>query len=118
MSRLESFSGKIMDLVDQVGDNIRVVIPDGAGRWLQAGAVLGAAKTGARTVGTFTRRNPALVAAVAVGVGVACYAVWRYRKKKRLAQGETIEGEARRIEAKPTATRTRRAARATRHSRD
>src|SRR5690606_7566021 len=78
MSRLDSISGKMMDLVGQVGDSVRHTLPDGAGKWLQAGMALGAAKTGSRAVGGVLRRNPAVLVAAAVGIGAAWYAVHRY----------------------------------------
>ncbi|HRN60933.1 MAG TPA: hypothetical protein PK743_10315 [Luteimonas sp.] len=99
MSRLDSFSGKVMDLVGQVGDNVRGVLPDNAGKWLQTGAALGVAKTGSKAVGGFIRRNPAVVVAAAIGAGVAWYAVIRHRRKQ-LAEGVVIEGKAKRVEAR------------------
>jgi len=97
MSRLDSFSGKVMDLVGQVGDNLRTALPDTAGKWLQTGAALGVAKTGSKAIGSLIRRNPAVAVAAAVGAGVAWYAVHRHRKKQ-LEEGGVIEGKARRIE--------------------
>lgn len=99
MSRLDSFSDRVMDLVGQVGDNVRGVLPDNAGKWLQTGAALGVAKTGSRAVGGFIRRNPAVAIAALVGAGAAWYAVHRYRRKQQ-APGEVIEGQARRVEAR------------------
>ena len=112
MSRLDSFSGKVMDLVGQVGDNLRGALPDNAGKWLQTGAALGVAKTGSRAVGTFVRRNPAAAVAAAIGAGVLWYAVHRHRKKQQ-AEGAVIEGKSRRIEAQraPRKTASRRTAR-------
>lgn len=98
MSRLDSFSGKVMDLVGQVGDNLRGALPDNAGKWLQTGAALGVAKTGSRAVGGFVRRNPAVAVAAVIGAGVAWYAVHRHRRKQQ-AEGGVIEGKSRRIEA-------------------
>ena len=67
----------------------------GAGKWLQAGMAMGAARTGARAVGTVARRHPVALAAAAVGVGAALYAVARHRRK--LAEREAIEGRSSRI---------------------
>lgn len=108
MSRLDSYSSKVMDLVGQVGDSFRGAMPSDAGKWLQAGVALGAAKTGGRAVGGFIRRNPAVAVAAAVGAGVVWYAVRRHQKKQQ-ANGAVIEGKSRRVEAKRTAPRTRRA---------
>ncbi len=109
MSRLDSFSGKMMHLVGQVGDGIRHAVPDNAGQWLQAGAAVGAAKAGSRAVGGFVRRNPAVTIAAAVGVGVLLYAVRRHQKKKQAAGG-VIEGQSKRVEARKSAARRSRAA--------
>jgi len=99
MRRLDSISDKVMDLVGQVGDSIRDGMPTRAGTLLQTGAALGMAKTGSRVAGHFVRRNPALLMAAVVGAGAAWYAVHRYRKKQ--AAGETIDGQARRVESNP-----------------
>src|SRR5690606_36453521 len=101
MSRLDSISGKMMDLVGQVGDSVRHTLPDGAGKWLQAGMALGAAKAGSRAAGRVLRRNPAVLVAAAVGIGAAWYAVHRYRRKQQAnGDGQVIEGKARRVEAR------------------
>ncbi|TWT22287.1 hypothetical protein FQY83_04450 [Luteimonas marina] len=115
MSRLDSISGKVMDLVGQVGDNLRTALPDTAGKWLQTGAALGVAKTGSKAIGGLIRRNPAVAVAAAVGAGVAWYAVHRHRRKQ-LEEGGVIEGKAKRIEPrraprKAAKTSTRRAPR-------
>jgi hypothetical protein len=111
MSRLDSYSSKVMDLVGQVGDSFRGAMPDGAGKWLQTGVALGAARTGSKAVSGFIRRNPAVAVAAAVGAGVVWYAVRRHQKKQ--ANGAVIEGKSRRVEAKPAAPRTRRATKTT-----
>ena len=111
MSRLDSFPGKVMDLVGQVGDNLRNALPDTAGKWLQTGAVLGVAKTGTRAVGGFVRRNPAVAVAAVVGAGVLWYVARRHQKKQQQAAGDAIEGKSRRVEARRAAPRARHAAR-------
>jgi len=101
MGKFDSYTDKVMDLVGQVGDSVRHTLPDGAGKWLQAGMALGAAKTGSRAVGGVLRRNPAVLAAAAVGIGAAWYAVHRYRRKQQAnGDGQVIEGKARRVEAR------------------
>ncbi|TYT26524.1 hypothetical protein FZO89_09775 [Luteimonas viscosa] len=97
MSRLDSYSGKVMDLVGQVGDSLRTSLPDSTGKWLQTGAALGVAKTGTRVVGSFIRRNPAVAVAAAVGAGALWFLAHRHRARQQ-AEGEVIEGKARRIE--------------------
>jgi hypothetical protein len=106
MSRLDSYSSKVMDLVGQVGDSLRGALPDGAGKWLQTGVALGAARTGSKAVGSFIRRNPAVAVAAAVGAGVVWVAVRRHQKKQ--GNGAVIEGKSKRVEARRVAPRTRR----------
>lgn len=114
MSRLDSFSGKMMDLVGQVGDNLRTTIPDGASNWIKTGAALGVARTGTRAVGALARRNPAALVAAAVAGGVAWYLVHRHRKQQ-LEQG-VYEGKARRVETRRAAPKTATTRRAPRKS--
>lgn len=115
MGRFDSYSSKVMDLVGQVGDNLRGALPDSAGKWLQTGAALGVAKTGSKAVGGFIRRNPAVAVAAVIGAGVAWYAVHRHRQKQLAEGGQVIEGRSRRIEPRKSAAsgaadRSRRAA--------
>jgi len=111
MSRYDTYSSKVMDLVGQVGDNLRGAIPDSAGKWLRTGVALGAAKTGSRAVGTFVRRNPAVAVAAAVGAGVVWLAVRHQRKKQQAnGNGAVIEGKSKRVEAKRAAPRARKTA--------
>lgn len=108
MSRLDSFSGKMMDLAGQVGDSVRNTLPSGTGKWLQTGAAIGVAKSGSRAVGSFVRRNPAVVVAVAIGAGAAWYALHRYRRKQQASGGgEVFEGQSRRIEPRRTAPKSK-----------
>ncbi|MCR6664185.1 MAG: hypothetical protein NVV60_13805 [Luteimonas sp.] len=116
MGKFDSYSGKVMDFVGQVGDNLRTALPDNAGKWLQTGAALSAAKVGGKAVGGFIRRNPAVAVVAAVGAGVAWYAVHRHRKKQLEAgviEGKSKRVEARRVEGKRTASRPRRTVRTT-----
>ena len=103
MGKFDSYSGKVMELVGQVGDNLRGALPDSAGKWLQTGAALGVARTGSKAVGGFIRRNPAVAVAAVIGAGVAWYAVHRHRQKQLAAGGQVIEGKSRRIEARKSA---------------
>jgi hypothetical protein len=104
MSKLESLSGRALELAGTVGDSLRNNVPDRAIKWIETGAALGALKTGSRVATKFVRRNPAVAIASAVGAGLLLYAVRRQQKK---AQQGAIEGKATRIEAKKGATRTR-----------
>ena len=102
MTKLSSFSDRALDLVGQVGDNIRTSLPDTATKWLQTGAALGVARTGTRAVGTLIRRNPAVAVAAAVGAGAIWYLARRQAKKRALAGGNAaaIEGKSTRVDAR------------------
>lgn len=109
MNRIESISGRALELASSVGDNMRHALPR-AGQLLDAGAKLGVLKSGARVAGTFVRRHPAMIAATVAGAGLLWYAA--YRRAKRAEQGngkgKTIEGSARRVEAKRSGDGSRR----------
>lgn len=104
MSKFEELSDKAMSLVGQAGDSLRHAIPATAENWLKTGVAVGAARTGAKVGVGFLRRNPAIVAASAIGVGLVWVAARQYRKKKA---NETIEGNSRRIEASNAVARKR-----------
>ena len=99
MSKLEDLSDKLLQLANQVGGNIRSAIPDQAPQWLQAGAVLGAAKASGKAAGGFAKRHPTALVVGALAAGAALYLVHRHRKKLQQADG-VIEGKARLVEAK------------------
>ena len=101
MNRIESISERALELASSVGDNMRHALPR-AGQLLDAGAKLGVVKTGARVAATFARRNPAVIAAAVAGAGLLWYAARRRAKRAEQGngKGETIEGSARRVEAK------------------
>ena len=98
MSKFTSFPERALELVSSVGDNIKQHVPK-AGQWLETGVKLGALKTGARTAGGFIRRNPVIAVAAVAGAGLLWYAAAR-RKAKQQAEGDPIEGSARRIDAR------------------
>ncbi|MGJ7902463.1 hypothetical protein [Lysobacter sp. 1R34A] len=98
MSKFTSLPDRALELVSSVGDNIRQHVPN-AGQWLETGVKLGALKTGARTAGVFIRRNPMIAAAAVAGAGLLWYAAAR-RKARQQAEGDPIEGSARRIDAR------------------
>ncbi|WP_215219108.1 hypothetical protein [Novilysobacter luteus] len=97
MSRLDMIPDRALQLASSVGDSLRHAVPGGAGRWLDAGAKLGAIKGGARVAGFFVRRHPALVAATAAGAGLLWYAA---RRKAKQAETAPIDGSAKRVEAR------------------
>ena len=104
MFRNDTLSEKALALAGQVGDSLKDVIPANVGKWVQAGAALGVARTGTRVAGTILRRNPAAVAAAAVGAGVLLYLARRQQKKAQARDG-AIEGRSTRVEAKRAAPR-------------
>ena len=73
------------------------MVPGSAGRWLETGAKLGALKGGARGATAIVRRNPAIAIATVAGAGLLWYAA---RRKARQQQDGTIEGSAKRVEAR------------------
>lgn len=97
MSRLQSLSGRALEIAGNVGDTLRNSVPDRAMKWIETGAALGALKTGGRTATKFVRRNPAITVALAAGAGLLLYAVRRQQKKRH---DGAIEGRSTRIEAK------------------
>jgi hypothetical protein len=101
MNTIESISERALELASSVGDNMRHALPR-AGQLLDAGAKLGVVKSGARVAATFARRNPAVIAAAVAGAGLLWYAARRRAKRAEQGngKGETIEGSARRVEAK------------------
>ncbi len=111
MSKFDSLPDRALELVSAVSDNVRRAVPK-AGQWLETGAKIGALKTGARTAGGFIRRNPVIAVAAVAGAGLLWYAAAR-RKARQQAEGEPIEGSARRIDARrgePSSRRRRSAA--------
>lgn len=114
MSKLDTLQGKTLELAGRAGDGIRhvILVPGTTGKWLQTGAMLGAARSGAKAAGSVVRRNPTVTAAavIAVGAGLLVYAVMRRKRKTNgQAVGTTSEGRSRRVDA-PRASRVRKAA--------
>ena len=97
MSKFTIITDRAIDFVSQAGANIKHAMPD-ADKLLQTGAALGAIKAGSRVASGFVRRNPAVVVAAAVGVGVLAYVAYRRRKKAGL--DAPIDGKSTRIQAR------------------
>lgn len=97
MSKFTTITDKAMDLVSQVGSNMKDVVPS-ATKLMQTGVALGAAKTGGKVAIAFVRRNPVVAVAAALGMGVMAYAA--NRKRKQEAAGKPIEGRSKRVEAR------------------
>lgn len=99
MSKLERLPERMLDLASQAGDRISDLAPR-ASNWLDAGAKLGALK-GASKVGLkIARRNPLMIGAALAGAGLIWYAARRRARRAENGEGQTIEGSARRIEAR------------------
>ena len=105
MSTFNSISDRALDLANSVGDNLKHAVPH-AGKWLEAGAKLGALKGGARVAGLLVRRNPAIAIATAAGAGLLWYAARRKARQAENGNG-SIEGSSKRVEAKRTTARKR-----------
>lgn len=102
MSRHELVPDRALKLASQVGDNLKHMVPAGAGKWLDAGVKLGAVKAGSKVAAKVLRRNPAVFAAAAAGAGLL-WLVARQRAKRAEngnASNGTSEGQSRRVEAK------------------
>lgn len=97
MSTIDRLPGRALELAAQVGEGIKSHVPDRALKWVETGAALGAAKTGARVATKFVRRNPAIAVAAVAGAGLLWYAA--RRRAKQVEEG-AIEGQSRRVEAK------------------
>lgn len=106
MSRFDSLQDRALQLAGQLGDGIRNV-PDHAQKWFKAGVAVGAARAGGKAITRTTRRHPVLTAtaaatALAAAAGLLVYA--HRRRKAAEAEGEVIQGQARRVEARRPAT--------------
>ncbi|MFP7723429.1 hypothetical protein [Lysobacter sp. A3-1-A15] len=109
MSTLNSISDRALDLASSVGDNLKHAVPQ-AGKWLEAGAKLGALKGGARVAGMIVRRNPAIAIATAAGAGLLWYAARRKARQAESGNG-SIEGSSKRVDAKRSTSARKRPAR-------
>lgn len=110
MSKFTTITDKALDLVSQVGSNIKDVVPS-ASKLMQTGVVLGAAKTGGKVAIAFVRRNPVIAVAAALGMGVMAYAA--NRKRKHEQAGKPIEGRSKRVEARRVGSGAKRASAST-----
>ncbi len=97
MSLIERLPERTLELATQVGEGIKSSVPDRALKWVETGAALGVARTGAKVVTRFVRRNPVIAVAAIAGAGLLWYAA---RRRAKQAESDTIEGQSTRIEAK------------------
>ena len=105
MNTLFDIAGRAGEFAARMGEGARRHLPGKTLDWVQTGAALGAVRTGTRVATRFVRRNPVVAVAAVAGAGLLWYAA-RQRARKS-AEGEPIEGSARRVEAR-RATGTRR----------
>lgn len=120
MNKLDLLPERALDLASQAGDAIRLMGPK-ASTLLSTGAKLGALKSGARVGLMVVKRNPVIAVATLAGAGLLWYAAKRRAARAENGEGSTIEGSARRVEARKgqgestgrsrrsTGTKTRRA---------
>ena len=99
--KFEALSDKAVSLMSQAGDSLRDAIPGSAEKWMKSGLAIGAARSGTKLAGSFVRRNPAIIAASAIGVAWAI--AYQYRKRK---QANAVEGSSRRIEPNRSARKS------------
>lgn len=98
MSTLNSLPSRALDIAQSIGDNLKQLTPK-ATSLLDAGAKLGALKTGTKVATIFLRRNPAVLAATVAAGGLIWYAAHR-KKVREEANGSTVDGSSRRVDAR------------------
>jgi len=110
MSKLDLLPERALDLASQAGDKLRDLAPR-ATDWLDAGAKLGALKGASKIGMKVVRRNPVVFTAALAGAGLLWYAARRRAQRAERGEGQTLEGSARRIDARDgsgeTTARTR-----------
>lgn len=112
MTKLETIPERALLLANQVGDNLRQVVPPHAGKWLDAGMKLGALKATSRVASKAVMRHPGVVAAVAAGAGALWFLA---RRRAKQAENGAADGQStsRRVEAKRSSGTARKRARKT-----
>jgi len=98
MNTFERIPERALELASRVGGGLRDAVPDQAIKWVETGAALGAAKTGARMATRLVRRNPVIAVAAVAGAGLLWYAA--RRRAKHNGNTDAVEGRAKRVEAK------------------
>jgi hypothetical protein len=112
MNKLDLLPERALDLAGQAGDALRTLGPK-ASTLLSTGAKLGALKSGARVGLMVVKRNPVIAVATLAGAGLLWYAAKRRAARAENGDGQTIEGSARRIEARKQSEGTGRGGRRT-----
>ena len=98
MNTFERIPERALELASRVGGGLRDAVPDQAIKWVETGAALGAAKSGARVATKLVRRNPFIAVAAVAGAGLLWYAA--RRRAKQNGNADAIEGRAKRVEAR------------------
>ena len=106
MSTFNSLPSRALDIAQSIGEGLKQLTPK-ATSLLDAGAKLGALRAGTKVAGLFLRRNPAVLAATVAAGGLIWYAAHR-RKQREEGNGSTVEGTARRVDARRGAAPKRR----------
>ncbi|GAB2518584.1 hypothetical protein [Lysobacter humi (ex Lee et al. 2017)] len=99
MSKLDLLPERALDLASQAGDALRTMAPK-ASSLLDTGMKLGAARAGAKAGLMLVRRNPVIAVATLAGAGLVWYAARRRARNAEDGKGQTLEGSAKRIEAR------------------
>jgi len=86
------WGGDLLELGSELGTR--------GGKWLEAGAKLGALRSGTKVATTLVRRHPVAAVATVAGAGLLWYLARRKAKAAENGNGEVIEGSARRVEAR------------------
>ena len=94
---LESLPERTLSLVGQFGDGMKHMVASGD-RWLDAGAKIGALKTGSNIALKFVRRHPAATVATVAGAGLLWYLA--RRRAQQAENGDASGDGARRVEAR------------------
>lgn len=97
MSTIDRLPDRALQLATHVGEEIKSRVPDRAMKWIETGAALGAARTGAKVATKLVRRNPAVAVAAVAGAGLLWYMA---RKRAKQAEDGAIEGQSKRVAAK------------------
>lgn len=105
MSKIDDITGRASQLANQLGGDLKGLLPNNAMKWIETGAVLGAARAGGRVASRFVRKNPAVAVAAVAGAGLLWFAARKHAKKKEAEAA--LEGQSRRIEAKRGSARRR-----------
>lgn len=99
MSKLDLLPERALDLASHAGDALRTMAPK-ASSLLDAGMKLGVARAGAKAGLMLVRRNPVIAVATLAGAGLVWYAARRRARNAEKGEGQTLEGSAKRIEAR------------------